>query len=99
MSEFYKALCQGSVIEISKRSSRRLREVLSKCQGRVQQVREASKLRNALPFGKSPKAGGGVSSENQKVHNSKFGLFEIRVGGSRFLRFKVIFKAILIKCF
>ena len=48
MSEFYKALCQGSVIEISKRSSRRLREVLSKCQGRVQQVREASKLRNAF---------------------------------------------------
>ena len=81
MSEFYKALCQGSVIEISKRSSRRLREVLSKCQGRVQQVREASKLRNALPFGKSPKAGGGVSSENQNLD------FLIKEGRREIFRF------------
>ena len=33
------------------------------------------------------RGGGGVSSENQKVHNSKCGLFDKRGGGGQIFRF------------
>ena len=39
------------------------------------ETREASKLKNVTKSGKSPK-GKGVSTKNQKVQNSKFGLFD-----------------------
>ena len=42
---------------------------------------EASELKNVTKSGKSPKGGGGVSSENRKVHNSKCGLCDKRGGG------------------
>ena len=38
-------------------------------------------------YGKSPKGRGGVSSKNQKVQNSKFGLFDKRGGGVRIFIF------------
>ena len=50
-------------------------------------LREASELKNGTKCGKSPKGEGGVSSENQKVHNSKCGLFDKMGGGGQIFRF------------
>ena len=47
-------------------------------------LREAFKKKKIPNYGKSPKGGGGVSSKNQKVQNSKFGLFDKRGGGPNF---------------
>ena len=49
-------------------------------------VKEASELKNVPKCGKNPK-GGGVCFKNQKVHNSKCGLFYKRGGEARFSGF------------
>ena len=59
----------------------------------VPHLREASELKNVTKSGKSPKGGGGVSSENQKVHNSKCGLCDKMGGGeARFSVFSQMYK-------
>ena len=52
----------------------------------VNQLREASELKNVTKSGKSPKGGGWVRTKNQKVQNSKFGLFDKR-GGRLYFHF------------
>ena len=44
---------------------------------KTKKLREACKLKNVPKSGKIPR-GGGVSTRNQKVHNSKCGLFDKR---------------------
>ena len=43
-------------------------------------IREASELKNVTKMEKAQKIGG-ISAENQKVQNSKFGLFDKKGGG------------------
>ena len=47
-------------------------------------LRGAIKIKNVPKSGKSPKGGGGVSAGDQKVHNSKCGLFDKRGGEAIF---------------
>ena len=52
------------------------------CCGDIQlSVRGVVEIKNVTKVGKSPK--GGVSIKNQKVQNSKFGLFDKRGGGGK----------------
>ena len=50
-------------------------------------LRGAIKKKNVPKSGKSPKGGGGVSAGDQKVHNSKCGLFDKRGGGGHIFIF------------
>ena len=45
----------------------------------------SNQKKNVPKSGKSPKGGGGVSFEDQKVHNSKCGLFDKRGRGHIFI--------------
>ena len=44
-------------------------------------LREASELKNVTKSGKSPIGGGGVRKKNQKVQNSKIGVFGLLIRG------------------
>ena len=48
-------------------------------------VRGAIELKNVPKSGKSPKGGGGITTGNQKVHNSECGLFYKRGEGHIFI--------------
>ena len=50
----------------------------------VHHFKGSHKKKNVPKSGKSPKGGGGVSAGDQKVHNSKCGLFDKRGGGKIF---------------
>ena len=64
---------------------------------RYDMIRGESQMKNVTKSGKSPKGGGGVSDRNQKVHNSKCGLFYKRGGGHIFIFFPNV--NVEFKCF
>ena len=50
-------------------------------------IRGESQIKMSQKVEKVQKGGGGVSDENQNIHNSKFGLFDKRGGGAQMFRF------------